>query len=114
MTLDELKRLAEVATPGPWEVGSHPAAPMTNIVRPILMGAHVRVLPKHGGGHVSLKSADNARLIAAANPATVLALVAVAEAAEVYVSAQHKDPMSVFLVLKDALTHLNETMGDEK
>lgn len=49
-----------------WEVGQHPAIPNGWIVRPILMGPNVRVLPKCEGGHVILMREDVAHKIAAA------------------------------------------------
>lgn len=52
--------------PTPWEVGQHPAIPNGWIVRPILMGQNVRVLPKCEGGHVMLMDKDVAHKIAAA------------------------------------------------
>lgn len=50
----------------PWEVGQHPAISNGWIVRPVLMGPNVRVLPPHEGGHVLLKSEADAHVIAAA------------------------------------------------
>jgi hypothetical protein len=53
-------------TPAPWEVGQHPAVPNGWIVKPVLFGNRVRILPECEGGHVVLRSKDDARLIAAA------------------------------------------------
>lgn len=52
-------------TSGEWQVGQHPAVSKGWIVRPVLFGSRVRVLPESEGGHVLLNEAD-ARLIAAA------------------------------------------------
>lgn len=49
-----------------WEVGSHPAIPGTFIVKPVLFGSNIRVLPACEGGHVSLKNPDHAHLIRSA------------------------------------------------
>lgn len=51
---------------GPWEVGQHPAIARGWIVKPVLFGSHVRVLPECEGGHVLLLDEADARLIAAA------------------------------------------------
>lgn len=56
----------EPSTPGPWEVGQHPAMSRGWIVRPALFGPRVMVLPEWDGGHVVLKSEADAHLIAAA------------------------------------------------
>ncbi len=53
-------------TSGPWEVGVHPANDRLHIVRPVLFGSKVVVLPECEGGHVALKNSADARLIAAA------------------------------------------------
>lgn len=50
----------------PWEVGQHPAVSNGWIVRPILFGSNVRVLPESEGGHVIIRDERIARLIAAA------------------------------------------------
>lgn len=50
----------------PWEVGQHPAVSNGWIVRPILFGSNVRVLPESEGGHVVIRDEIVARLIAAA------------------------------------------------
>jgi hypothetical protein len=60
-----------------WTVGQHPAVASGWIVRPVLFGSRVRVLPECEGGHVLLKSEDDAWLIAAA-PAMRAALEAIA------------------------------------
>ena len=53
-------------TPGEWEVGVHPGAPNAGyIVKPVLFGSRVHVFPECEGGHVALKSKDDANLIAA-------------------------------------------------
>ena len=49
-----------------WTVGQHPAMSSGWIVRPVLFGSRVRVLPECEGGHVVIKSERDARLIAAA------------------------------------------------
>ena len=53
-------------TPGPWELGTHPGDHNLNIIKPVLFGNRVTVLPQHEGGHVSIKNIADARLIAAA------------------------------------------------
>lgn len=53
-------------TPGPWEAGQHPAIANGWIVRPVLFGSRVRVLPECEGGAVLIKSKADAHLIAAA------------------------------------------------
>ncbi len=57
-----------------WTVGQHPAMLRGWIVRPVLFGSRVRVLPEHEGGHVVIKSEEDARLIAAA-PDMLAALI---------------------------------------
>lgn len=49
-----------------WAVGQHPAMASGWIVRPVLFGPRVTVLPECEGGHVVIKSERDARLIAAA------------------------------------------------
>lgn len=56
-----------------WTVGQHLAMSSGWIVRPVLFGSRVRVLPECEGGHVVIKSERDARLIAAA-PALLEAL----------------------------------------
>lgn len=59
--------MADVAhTPGPWEAGQHPAIASGWIVKPILFGANVRILPECEGGHILLRKAGDANLIASA------------------------------------------------
>jgi len=54
-------------TPGPWEVVERPAAlESVFIVRPVMLGGHIKVFLDHEGGYVGLKSEADARLIAAA------------------------------------------------
>lgn len=50
----------------PWEVGQHPAISDGWIVRPVLFGSNVRVLPEWEGGHVLIRDEKAAHLIAAA------------------------------------------------
>ena len=49
-----------------WECGQHPAMTSGWIVKPVLMGANVRVLHECEGGHVVLLNEHDAKLIAAA------------------------------------------------
>jgi hypothetical protein len=58
--------IAQPLTPGPWEVGQHPALPNGWIIRPVLFGSRVSVLPEHEGGHVVIRNEADARLMAAA------------------------------------------------
>lgn len=53
-------------TPGPWVCGTHPANHELNIIKPVLFGSRVVVLPKCEGGHISIKNKADALLIAAA------------------------------------------------
>lgn len=53
-------------TPGPWEVGQHPAMTKGWIVRPVLFGSQAKALPECEGGHIVLWNKANAHLIAAA------------------------------------------------
>jgi len=53
-------------TPGPWEVGQHPAMTRGWIVRPVLFGKRAHTLLESEGGHVVIHNAADARLIAAA------------------------------------------------
>ena len=53
-------------TKSPWTLGTHPANHKLNIVKPVLYGRNVTVLPECEGGHVSINNIDDARLIAAA------------------------------------------------
>lgn len=65
-------------TPGPWEAGVHPANGRLHIVRPVLFGSKVIVLPECEGGHVALKNSADAILIAAA-PDLLAVLTAIRE-----------------------------------
>ena len=56
----------QIAGKDRWEVGQHPAIANGWIVRPVLFGSRVRVLPECEGGAVLIKSEADARLIAAA------------------------------------------------
>lgn len=49
-----------------WQLGQHPAVSSGWIVRPVLFGNRVRVLPEHEGGHILIMDEEDARLIAAA------------------------------------------------
>lgn len=49
-----------------WEVGQHPAVSKGWVVRPIMFGRNVRVLPESEGGHVMFKDESVAHLVAAA------------------------------------------------
>jgi hypothetical protein len=90
---DELRRIAEAATPGPWVNGQHPAAGGF-IVKPILFGSRIknartfandrRVLPANEGGHVLLKSEADADYLATFHPARIKLLLDVVEAAKAY------------------------------
>lgn len=53
-------------TPGPWEVGQHPAMTTGWIIRPVLFGSQAYALPQHEGGHIVIRNEANARMIAAA------------------------------------------------
>jgi hypothetical protein len=61
---EELRALSEKATPGKLEVGQHPAVPNGWIVKPVLFGNRVRILPECEGGHVVLRSEDDAKMLA--------------------------------------------------
>lgn len=52
-------------TPRKWELGTHPANHKLNIVKPILFGRNVTILPECEGGHASINNIADARLIAA-------------------------------------------------
>lgn len=70
--------LAKTLVPGcdeAWTVGQHPAVSDGWIVRPVLFGSRVRVLPEWEGGHVVLKREADARMIGAA-PTMLAALQA--------------------------------------
>lgn len=75
--------VATTYTPGPWEAGIHPANANFRIIKPVLFGSRVTVLPECEGGHVALKSAADARLIAAA-PDLLEALIAARAELEAY------------------------------
>lgn len=49
-----------------WEVGQHPAVSDGWIVRPVLFGSRAYALPASEGGHIVLRSKEDAHLIAAA------------------------------------------------
>lgn len=68
--LDELRKKAEAATPGPWRVGTPPPNGEHTIGN--MKGLMVAVATVGAG----LCSLDNAKYIAAANPAVVLELIA--------------------------------------
>jgi hypothetical protein len=48
-----------------WEVGQHPAVPNGWIVRPVLLGSRAYALPECEGGHIVLRSKEDAYRIAA-------------------------------------------------
>ena len=64
-----------------WELGQHPAIANGWIIKPILFGANVRVLPESEGGHVIIRDEKIARLIAAA-PELLEALIGMLAYAE--------------------------------
>lgn len=66
INLDELRRLATEATPGPWVVSSEDN---------IITGPNGEIVCADGSGAFVAVGDDDARLIAAANPATILALL---------------------------------------
>lgn len=59
MNIDELEKLAKSATPGPW-----------SYIRDIVIGDRSKILESLND------SVDDARFVAAANPATILEMVA--------------------------------------
>ena len=81
--INELRRLAQEATPGPWKVGQYLGSPRQFVI-------HMDVGDKGRGSDVAFTSASfgndetiaNARLIAAANPAAISELLDRLEAAE--------------------------------
>jgi hypothetical protein len=67
--LGRIPASGEASIPGGdevWTVGQHPAVSSGWIVRPVLFGSRVRVLPEHEGGHVILRNEADARMIGAA------------------------------------------------
>lgn len=78
--LDELERLAKAATPGPWRMvalSSHYGVTHGDYRFPTVVYAH-----EGWDGYGNGSSRPNADYIAAANPATVLALIARVREAE--------------------------------
>lgn len=59
MNLDELEKLAQAATPGPW-----------SYIRDIVIGDRSKILESLND------SVDDARFVAAANPATIIEMIA--------------------------------------
>lgn len=74
MTDVELRRLAEAATPGPW---SYKAPPIEGTCHAIVAGDHNYLMTDTGYSQRAswAQRQQDARYIAAANPATVLALL---------------------------------------
>ena len=80
---NELRQLAEAATPGPWKVGQYLGSPRQFVI-------HMDVGDKGRGSDIAFTSASfdndetiaNASLIAAANPAAINELLDRLEAAE--------------------------------
>lgn len=70
--LDELEKLAKEATPGPW------SAEQSSAMNPFRVGSSDEWV----ANGVDLSSDNDMKYIAAVNPNTVLALIAVARAAE--------------------------------
>lgn len=77
LDLDKLEALAKAATPGPWK--RHADLPTDVIVAPSAPSAPSVAVIDHGPSDLAQIEA-NGRFIAAANPATVLALIAQARA----------------------------------
>jgi hypothetical protein len=78
--IDELKKLAEQATPGPWEAGecgAHlvMAGPTLESKRGHIKGGRGQICEMEDMDFSPAKQKANARFIAAANPAAVLALL---------------------------------------
>ena len=84
MTIDtnELRRLAQAATPGPWYV----TGKLTRYVEALIDGGLIQEVaacgPTKADGGYGPQQEANARLIAAANPATISELLDRLEAAE--------------------------------
>ena len=84
MTIDtnELRRLAQAATPGPWYV----TGKLTRYVEARIDGGLIQEVaacgPTKADGGYGPQQEANARLIAAANPATISELLSRLEAAE--------------------------------
>lgn len=84
MTIDtnELRRLAQAATPGPWYV----TGKLTRYVEARIDGGLIQEVaacgPTKADGGYGPQQEANARLLAAANPATILELLDRLEAAE--------------------------------
>lgn len=75
--IEELKKLAEAATPGPWredEIVLHKADGSTELIASTVYSGKTRI--------AEVDDARDQKLIAAANPATVLALIERVERAE--------------------------------
>lgn len=52
----------------PWELGTHPANHKLNIIKPVMLGPRITVLPECEGGHVSIKNkADAERIVKCVN-----------------------------------------------
>ncbi len=87
-------------TSGPWEVGVHPANDRLYIVRPVLFGSKVVVLPECEGGHVALKNSADALLIAAAPDLYVIATHPILE--HLIATSDHPSVKAVFEPMRRA------------
>lgn len=95
MNLTELKKAAEAATPGPWKLGNRANMALDPDTLEIMAGNF----------YVTDAISRDATFIALANPATILKLIAVVEAAK-KVPISYHDKFPCYTELKDALKEL--------
>lgn len=102
--LKKLTELSELATSGPWIVKyGNKAYQADHWVE----SPHGDLGPPEDGGGLGTSSTDNAEFIAAANPETIKALVAVAWAADSSIRSTLL-PKACYEPLKEALSKLGE------
>jgi hypothetical protein len=92
-------------SPAPWELGTHPGNHNLNIVKPVLFGSRVTVLPEWEGGHVSIKNRADALLIAAAPE--------MLEALEALVECEWNQPADLEACQREARAIITKATGEQ-
>ena len=107
--LDGLRALAEKATPGPWEADGNEVSQHWSRPEPWKTVASSEVACMsycYGGSGRGIENEADAEFIAAANPSTVLALVARVRAAEA--RAERFDEVGAYAALREELSRVRE------